>query len=121
VFVRCILDGKACDRTVAEDYYAAMERVEQRLDIAPPAAPADEANSSEPLNGDEREQLLDLAAQLAEPDLSAEVRLGLVGRVRQVLNHNPPPEKKEPIEQENGRRPRAPPQPSPASSWVNAV
>jgi hypothetical protein len=25
------------DRTVAEDYYAAMDRVEQRLQIAPPA------------------------------------------------------------------------------------
>jgi hypothetical protein len=98
-----------------------MERVEQRLEISPPAAPADEASGGESLHDGEREQLLGLAEQLAEPDLSAEVRLGLVGRVRQVLNHNPPPEKKEPIEQENGRRPRAPPLPSPAFPWVNAV
>jgi hypothetical protein len=53
-----------------------------------------------PLNGDEREQLLDLAEQLAKPDLSPEVRMNLVDRVRRVLNHNTPPEKKEPIEQE---------------------
>jgi uncharacterized protein (DUF2336 family) len=98
-----------------------MARVEQRLDIAPPAAPADEANSSEPLNGDEREQLLDLAEQLAEPDLSAEVRMDLVDRVRRVLNHNTAPEEGQPIEQENGRRPRATPQPSPAFPWVTTI
>jgi Flp pilus assembly CpaE family ATPase len=107
------------DQTVAEDYYAAMERVEQRLRIAPLAAQTDEGNDGEPLDDGERQQLLHLEEQLAEPDLSPEVRMELVDRMRQVLTHNTLPQKEEPIEQENGRRPRAPLQPSPASSWVS--
>ncbi|RPJ39030.1 MAG: hypothetical protein EHM35_03250, partial [Planctomycetaceae bacterium] len=104
------------DQTVAEDYYAAMDRVEQRLQIAPPATlPADEADESELLQDEERKQLLDLADLLADPDLNLEDRIELVERVRQVLNHNGLPEKEEPTEQENGGRPRGPPCPLPPS------
>jgi len=102
------------DQTVAEDYYAAMDRVEQRLQLAPPAE-VDESNDSQPLNDGEREQLLDLAAQLAEPNLSPEERM------RQVLNPDGLPEKENTPEQENGSRPRGPPLPSPAFPWVPTI
>ncbi len=48
------------DRTVADDYYTAMERVEQRLELL--GAPAEEQQQ---LAGSERTQLLALTAQLA--------------------------------------------------------
>ncbi len=114
------------DQTVADDYYSAMERVEQRLlvpaqgQIAPLVTPTKERNDEEPLNDDERGQLLDLADQLAAPGLSLEARTELVEQIRRVLNHNPLPEKEEPIQQENGRQPRGPPQPSPAFPWATA-
>jgi len=75
-----------------------MERVEQRLlvpargQIAPPAAETEERNDDEPLNDDERGQLLDLADHLTEPDLSPEARIELVERIRQVLNHGGTPD-----------------------------
>ena len=70
------------DRTVTDDYYAAMDRIEQRLDVGPPPqiGPAEDS-----LTGDEREQLLNLVAQLAERDLSVEMRLHLVTRMHSVL------------------------------------
>jgi len=97
------------DRTVAEDYYAAMGRVEQRLQIGVLPGPPDEAGGGESLNDGERERLLDLAEQLRKPDLCPEVWIGLVDRICRMLNHNKLPEKQEAREQENGRRPRAPP------------
>jgi site-specific recombinase XerD len=109
------------DQTVAEDYYAAMGRVEQRLQIAPPAAEADDSKNGQPLDDHEREQLFDLIDQIADPDLSAEDRIELVERMRRILNHNELPEKEEPTEQENGRRPREPPLPSPAFPWVSTI
>jgi hypothetical protein len=68
------------------------ERVEQRLDTVPPGATADESNSGESLCDGERERILELAGQLAEPDLDIEVRLSLVDRMYWVLNHNTAPE-----------------------------
>jgi hypothetical protein len=81
---------------VADDYYSAMRRVEQRLQLAPPAAEADDSKDGEPLNNDEREQLLDLAEKLTDPDLSPEERIELVERMRQVLNHNGLPRRRNP-------------------------
>lgn len=51
------------DQTVAHDYYSAMERVEQRLELL--RAPTEEQQQ---LAGSERAQLLALTAQLAEPE-----------------------------------------------------
>jgi hypothetical protein len=98
-----------------------MDRVEQRLQIAPPAAEADDSKGSEPLDDHEREQLLDLVDQLADLNLTPEERMELVERMRQVLNHDALLKKEEPTEQENGRRPRGPPLPSPAFPWVITV
>jgi hypothetical protein len=81
----------------------------QRLQIAPPAAVTNQDNGGESLNDNQRKQLLDLAEKLADADLSPEERMELVERMRQVLNHNGLPERENTPEQENGRRPRAPP------------
>ena len=80
------------DHTVAEDYYAAMERIEQRLNIG---SPPEEDHAETPVNGRERAQLLELAARLAKPELGVESRLNLVEKVRQVLNHSAPPDEEE--------------------------
>ena len=81
------------DRTVAEDYYAAMEQVEKRMDAAPPGM---EDNANPPVNDNERAHLLGLATQLTEPELGVEVRLDLVDQMCRVLNHRAPPEEKRP-------------------------
>ena len=94
------------DRTVAEDYYAAMDVVEKRLEVVSPEKDED----AEPqVNDDERMHLLGLATQLAEPNLNVGTRLDLVGKMCQVLNQSTPSKEKLPMRQENGRRPRAPP------------
>jgi integrase len=48
------------DRTVAEDYYAAMEVVEKRLELTPLEV---EDVTQPPVNDNDRAQLLGLAAQ----------------------------------------------------------
>jgi len=92
------------NRTVAEDYYAAMEVVEKRLEVA---LPETEDHAGPQVNDDERAHLLELATQLAEPELDVELRLDLVDRMCQVLNHEVPPDGN--WTNENERRPRAPP------------
>jgi site-specific recombinase XerD len=94
------------DRTVAEDYYAAMDVVEKRLEVTPPEV---EDNAKSQVNDDERAQLLELATQLAEPELGVEVRLDLVNQLCRVLNLTTPKDEKQPMQKENGRQPRAPP------------
>jgi hypothetical protein len=72
----------AHNRTVAEDYYAAMERIEQGLNLT----------GSSPINGqgrisqDERGRLLALVNQLAVPRLDQKVRLNLVDQMRLLLS-----------------------------------
>ena len=68
------------DQTAADDYYAAMAHIEARLQLAPPAP-----EPSQPVGEDERTQLLALVTCLAEPELTAEARSGLVQRMRLVL------------------------------------
>jgi integrase/recombinase XerD len=71
------------DRTVAEDYYAAMAQIEKGLDLAVGADATD--NTGDPISAGERAQLLELASQLAVPQLDLDVRLDLVDQMRQVL------------------------------------
>jgi site-specific recombinase XerD len=80
------------DRIVADDYYAAMERIEQRLNVGPTP---EQDHVETPVNGSERAQLLELTARLAKPGLGVESRLNLVEQVRQVLNHSAPPDEEE--------------------------
>jgi site-specific recombinase XerD len=68
------------DRTVADDYYSAMEQVERRLELA--IIPVDEQAS---LCKDERCQLLSMAEQMADPDLCTDHRLEIATRMRRIL------------------------------------
>jgi hypothetical protein len=77
--------ARAHDHTVEADYFAAMERVEQRLDLAP-AAEAE----GEPLPAGKRTQLMALVERLAEPALEPAVRLDLVFLMRALLGSAEP-------------------------------
>lgn len=102
------------DRTVAEDYYAAMAQVEQRLDVAPVV----DAQGPEPVAAGDRAQWLEWVTQLAEPELSTAARLGLVEQLRQALQRAALDETQP---NENGREPRPAPSPSPASVGAGVV
>lgn len=90
--------ARAHDQTVADDYFAAMQRVEQRLEIAPVQEP-------QPADGDPERielfifQLRSAQAwleQLALPELCLPERLEIVTQLRQVLvieQEHPPPSK----------------------------
>lgn len=68
------------NHTVAEDYFSAMERIEKRLGLLTDPEPA-----GKPLENGERNQLLALAEQLAEPELPHSDRLELVSQMRWLL------------------------------------
>ena len=71
--------ARAHDQTVADDYFAAMQRVEQRLEIAPALEP------SGPVEKPEHVQLLGLVEQLTQPELCFPARLEIVAQLRQAL------------------------------------
>lgn len=73
--------AKVYDKTVAEDYYTAMKQVEKRLALV--EEPENEIST--PVGENERAELLKLADQLAEPELSNELRLDLVLLMRALL------------------------------------
>ena len=102
--------ARAHDHTVEADYFAAMRRVEQRLELV-----AEPQEASPMVSEDERQQLLALAENLAEPDIDLPQRLEIVDRIRSLLNGKEatPPE---PPDNENRKRLRDPP-PSPAFLW----
>ena len=56
-----VVGGRAYDATVEADYFTAMARIEQRLELAP------EEEAPQQIQEDERSQLLGLADRLAEP------------------------------------------------------
>jgi site-specific recombinase XerD len=76
------------DRTVAEDYYAAMAQIEKRLDLTVGMDVIDD--TGDPIDADERAQLLELVGQLATPQLGPDVRLDLVAQMRRVLRRETP-------------------------------
>ena len=87
--------ARAYDQTVAEDYFAAMSRVEQRLEIAP--APEQEPETEdEVVKVPERAQLLAWVERLALPELCQKERVEITERLKQVLSlnhaggHSPP-------------------------------
>ena len=71
------------DQTVADDYFAAMRSVEQRVGLV-----GQPVEALKPLQESEREQALTLVEQLAQPEISQEVRLDLVMRLKLVLAGN---------------------------------
>jgi integrase len=76
--------ARAHDQTVAEDYFAAMQRVEERLEIVPPKQ-EETAQEPVPVLEPERAQVLALAEELALPDLSLDGRLAIAARLRELF------------------------------------
>lgn len=79
--------ARAYDQTVADDYFAAMERVEQRLQIIPPEyRKSEEKNKDEVVKVQTRAQVRAWFEQLAQPELCFEERIGIVSQLRTVLS-----------------------------------
>jgi site-specific recombinase XerD len=74
--------AKVHDQNVSADYYAAMARIETRLELDK-GVEVDEPLSIHPFT---RAALLALANRLAEPQLKREARLELVEQMRTMLN-----------------------------------
>ena len=84
--------ARAHDQTVAEDYFTAMQRVEQRLEIGHP----EKETSDEVVKVPEKDQLLAWVERLAQTDLCLSERLEIVGSLQMALglshfNEHPPP------------------------------
>ncbi len=72
--------ARAHDQTVAEDYFAAMQRVEQRLQIG-------EEKKVEVVKVQEQMQLFQLIEQLEMPELCVKDRLGIASQLREVFSN----------------------------------
>ena len=70
------------DRTVADDYFAAMDRIESHLDLLPEAELTDATSEVDP-----DFSLVSLLDQLSEPHLDQEQRIAAVARLRRELNY----------------------------------
>jgi len=68
------------DQTVGDDYYSAMQKVEQRLDLV---GDLEELESS--IQDNKRVQLLELIQQVVEPGLSVQSQIEIADRMREVL------------------------------------
>jgi len=71
------------DQSMADDYYLAMGSIEKRL-----ALMDEEKTQPEPLQEDERTQILAIAHQLAQPEVSYEARQELVSQICVLLTEN---------------------------------
>ena len=72
--------ARAHDQTVAEDYFAAMERVEQRLEIVP-----GQQKDIEVVKVQEPEKLIQLIERLELPELCFEERLVITLQLRELF------------------------------------
>ncbi len=72
-----LIYARVHDQTVADDYFSAMVRIEQRLALAQTTGEVGEASC--------RSRLLALLDQLRQPELSAAARLDLVAQVQQMV------------------------------------
>lgn len=73
--------ARAHDQTVADDYFTAMERVEQRLEIVPA-----QQKDMEVVKVQEPEKLIQLIERLEVPELCCEERLGIAIQLREMLD-----------------------------------
>jgi len=79
--------ARAHDQTVADDYFHAMERVEQRLKIVPQKQEKD-------IEDVKVQEVFQLIQRLEIPELCLEERLAIASQLRQVfsmVNEHPPP------------------------------
>jgi site-specific recombinase XerD len=80
--------ARAHDQTVADDYFAAMERVEQRLNVLPAsvAEPEPKAEAhNEVIKVQDRAQLLAWVELLTQPELGQDERLATAWLPKQML------------------------------------
>ncbi len=75
--------ARAHDQTVAEDYFAAIQRVEERLNIVPEP---EQETEDEVVKVREQAKLFQLIEQWELPELCHEERLGITAQLRQVLS-----------------------------------
>lgn len=81
--------ARAYDQTVADDYFTAMSRVEQRMEIAPLQNPVENANQEyEVVKEQENPQLAIWLERLALPELCQEERLEIVDHIKYALSLN---------------------------------
>ena len=71
--------ARAHDQTVAEDYFAAMQRVEQRLQIG------EEKREYEVVKVQEPEKIIQLIERLELPELCLEERLDISFQLRDLF------------------------------------
>jgi len=84
-----LIYARAYDQTVAEDYFTAMSRVEQRMDIAPLSKPGKENNhEDEVVKEQERTQMVTWLERLALPELCQDERVEIVSQLKQALVRN---------------------------------
>ena len=76
--------ARAHDKNVAEDYFKAMERVEQRLNVVP--VKKEEPRESSIVNVPERSQVIVWVERLALPELCQQERLEIAESLKQVLS-----------------------------------
>jgi integrase len=73
--------ARAYDATVEADYYAAMSRVEQRLELSPVSE-----NEPDSVQEGTRAELLALADRLSQPEVSFDLRLEIAFQIRGLLD-----------------------------------
>ena len=84
--------ARAHDQTVSDDYFAAMQRVEQRLNPIPPEPEPEKIPNTDA--APEHTQVFIWLEQLAQPELDFPARLEIAAALRQALAitlaHSPP-------------------------------
>ncbi len=79
--------ARAYDQTVAEDYFTAMRRVEQRLDISPAPEPEPETEANYAVvKVPEHMQILTWVEQLAHPELGQQERREIAQNLKRALS-----------------------------------
>jgi hypothetical protein len=77
-----LIYARAYDQTVADDYFTAMRRVEQRMEIAPVRV---EEKEHSVVKVPEKVEMLAWVERLALPELCPEERLDLAEKLKWVL------------------------------------
>jgi site-specific recombinase XerD len=85
-----LIYARAHDQTVAEDYFAAMSRVEQRLEIAPVKEPEPIENQAEVVKVQEQQKtrILTWIDLLTLPELAQAERMEIAASLKQALSLN---------------------------------
>jgi len=74
--------ARAHDQTVADDYFGAMQRIEQRMEVVPVTG---EIVQDEVVKVQDNQKAFDLTEALALPELSVEARLSIATQLRELF------------------------------------